>query len=141
MIFLPIITVSDCFWAVMWGWYYSAFAFFFTIVFSIIIMRKKSISSLIMLAHCYWIMFFLYGIMFLCFFGYTYSNNICCYTLSYNLMTSSFIAVLLFFIQIGIVFYIRSFYRANIYLVSKTVALSGFCATFFVYCIAKTFII
>jgi hypothetical protein len=64
-----------------------------------------------------------------------------CYTLNYNLMTSSLIAVLLFFIQIGIVFHIRSFYKINIFLVSKTVALSGFCATFFVYCIAKVFIV
>jgi hypothetical protein len=141
MTFFPAITIADCFWGIIWGWYYSAFAFFFAIIFSIILMKKKSIASLIMLAHCYWIMFFLYGMLFLSFFGYIFSNNICCDILSYNLVTSCFIAVLLFFAQIGVIVYIRYFYKINLFLIGKTLALSGLFATFFVYCIAKTFIV
>lgn len=135
------ITMQDCFWGIMWGWYYSAFTFFFTIIFSIIVMRRKSIASLIMLAHCYWIMFFLYAIVFLAFFSYIYSNSAYCYTYCYNFKTSAFIALVLFFVQISIIFYIQSFYRVNINLVNKTILLSGFCATFFVYYIAKIFIL
>lgn len=134
-------TIQDCFWGVMWGWYYSALTFFFTIIFSIIVMKKKSISSLIMLAHCYWIMFFLYAILFLAFFAYIYCNNMYCHTLCYNFKTSFFVALFLFFMQIGIIFYIQSFYRVNIHLLGKTIFLSGFCATFFVYCMAKIFIL
>ncbi len=141
MIFSSIITFQDYFWSIVWGWYYSAFVFFFTIIFSIFIMKKKSISSLIMFAHCYWISFFLYGLLFVIFFLYTHYKGIYCYALSYNLVASCYIAFFLFLLQFAIVLYIRALYRINLKLVGKTVLLSSFCATFFVYYIAKIFVI
>lgn len=141
MILFQTITISDCFWGIMWGWYQSAFAFFFTIIFSIIIMQKESISLLIMLAYCYWVTFFLYGAGFLLLFCYTYFNKIDCYALTYSLQMSGLVAFALFLFQVSLLFCIRYFYRINVSMISKTLILSGSVAAFFVHIIAKSFIV